>query len=336
VALYILNHKRAVLAAMEERFGVRITAVIDEHITGTQLFMVEKGETAQRSEPRVSDPSKNPVHVDDAGTIEDEPEELAAEEESAEDEAPRQKNGDTDESRRRKRRRRRGGRDRDREPGEGSRGDRQRDERASTAASASDDPDSEPDGGADEDGDANGISPRNAVQSDNDVRRKRRRRRGGRRNRRDRDGEDGQNAGSGNGASEPVTPEEPVVVAMPQQEASEDKPKPRGRGRKPKTEEAAAASTGETVSDAPSLIAEKPKRSRAKKANAASETTVSVRSANSDPVVEPAAVPATEEASKPARRRVPIDIPLEPEAEDSGKPKRAGWWSKAKQIIGGE
>ncbi len=33
VALYILNHKRAQLSAMEQRFGVTLTILIDEHIT---------------------------------------------------------------------------------------------------------------------------------------------------------------------------------------------------------------------------------------------------------------------------------------------------------------
>jgi ribonuclease E len=338
VALYILNHKRAVLSAMEERFGVHITVVIDEHITGTQLFVVEKGEIAQRSEQRMAEPSKSAVHVDDAGTIEDEVEEAAAESEVGEDEVPRAKTEESDESRRRKRRRRRGGRDRDREQGDGPRGDGQRAERVPAAAQ---DPSEDDEAGeeGDDSAEASDASPRKDSPSDGDVRRKRRRRRGGRRNRRDRDGEEGQNAeptGASDAATaaEPVMSEEPAFVEAAVAKTGEDKPK-RGRGRKPKAAEAEAAAVTEPVA-APEPAAEKPKRGRGKKAEAVSETDTAASIAVPARVAEPVAAAAVEEAPKPARRRIPIDVPTEPEPDDASKPKRAGWWSKAKQMIGGE
>ncbi len=68
---------------MEQRFGVTLTILIDEHITGTQLFAIEKGEFVQRAERPAADAPRQAVHVDDAGTMgEEEPE---AEEEVSEE-----------------------------------------------------------------------------------------------------------------------------------------------------------------------------------------------------------------------------------------------------------
>ncbi len=53
VALYILNQKRAHLRELEERFGVVISVVADEHLTGQTVFAVDRMEpVAPRAEPR--------------------------------------------------------------------------------------------------------------------------------------------------------------------------------------------------------------------------------------------------------------------------------------------
>lgn len=57
VALYVLNHKRAHLRALEDQFGVMITIQSDATLTGQQSFAVERGGIARQkpaSSPRIS------------------------------------------------------------------------------------------------------------------------------------------------------------------------------------------------------------------------------------------------------------------------------------------
>ncbi len=44
VALYVLNHKRAHLRSLEERFRITITVSADPTVTGQQSFVIERGE----------------------------------------------------------------------------------------------------------------------------------------------------------------------------------------------------------------------------------------------------------------------------------------------------
>ena len=44
VALYVLNHKRAHLRALEERFRITITVNADATMSGQQPFVIERGE----------------------------------------------------------------------------------------------------------------------------------------------------------------------------------------------------------------------------------------------------------------------------------------------------
>ena len=52
VALYVLNHKRSHLHALETRFGVTITLNADETIIGNQNYLIERGELATPVETR--------------------------------------------------------------------------------------------------------------------------------------------------------------------------------------------------------------------------------------------------------------------------------------------
>src|SRR5829696_7661458 len=121
VAFYILNQKRTHLRELEERFGVVISVVADEHLTGQTVFAVDRMEpVAPRAEPR---PAAATVRIDAIAPI-DEPEEADDVEEADETEdreqAAEPARGDAGErpdraerpgedgGRRRRRRRRRG------------------------------------------------------------------------------------------------------------------------------------------------------------------------------------------------------------------------------------
>ncbi len=121
VALYMLNQKRAKLVELEQRFGMTITVEGDPALTGMVYHAIERGELATPAEAPA--PRLDLVRVDSIAPI-FEPEsdieetvEAVAEEGEAEGadegaEASASESGDGGE-RRRKRRRRRRGRDRD-------------------------------------------------------------------------------------------------------------------------------------------------------------------------------------------------------------------------------
>ena len=44
VALYMLNHKRAHLRALEERFRITLTISADATVTGQQSYIIDRGE----------------------------------------------------------------------------------------------------------------------------------------------------------------------------------------------------------------------------------------------------------------------------------------------------
>jgi ribonuclease E len=122
VALYILNQKRANLRDLERRFGAAITVESDDTLTGANYHAIERGEIASGAKDSIESP---PLARDEFAAIVDEPALLedAAEEESGPhaDEADvietghpiHEGAGQTDEAevlrRRRRRRRRRGG-----------------------------------------------------------------------------------------------------------------------------------------------------------------------------------------------------------------------------------
>ena len=176
VALYVLNHKRAHLRALEERFRITI-AVSADAMVGGQQFMIERGEqmhTLEAAKAIAAQSDAHPAVVEEEPEEEDE-EELDDEEDDATPEEgapqePRVGRGEgEDGSRRRRRRRRRG-----RSPGIGGEpvsepmpAQSEREEEGGDIAAATPVP-----------GEARG-----------DPRRRRRGRRGGRRNRREREGE---------------------------------------------------------------------------------------------------------------------------------------------------
>jgi ribonuclease E len=83
VALYILNQKRNHLQALERRFGVAITVSADDSLTGTSYHALERGEPATGVREL---PAQNALRVDSLADLEDEIESIEAEPVAEEDE----------------------------------------------------------------------------------------------------------------------------------------------------------------------------------------------------------------------------------------------------------
>ncbi len=191
VALYMLNHKRAHLRALEERFRVILTVSADPTVTGQQSYVVDRGEqvhsvevakslaAAARAEMPIEETVEEEVEAaDESG---DETAELAAE-----DQAPSADGeGERDGGRRKRRRGRGRGRGRG-EPREGEQAFTH--ETVAEHAVAHEDHDA---GSPEEDAAGEAAEPQGAEggESREGGRRRRRGRRGGRRNRR-RNGKD--------------------------------------------------------------------------------------------------------------------------------------------------
>ena len=129
VALYVLNHKRAHLRMLEERFRVTLTVSADPTVTGQQSYVVDRGEQVHTLEAAKSIAAAQPLPlttVDEDEVVEDEAETIEAEEgaeamEAAPAEAIEerpQRDGEREDGPRRRRRRGRGGRGRGGEPRE--------------------------------------------------------------------------------------------------------------------------------------------------------------------------------------------------------------------------
>jgi ribonuclease E len=119
VALYVLNHKRAHLRALEERFRITITVSADPAVTGQQSYVIDRGEqvhTPEAARSLAAQQPQLPVSTDEAEedfVTEDEREEEGAELAAVEpDGDTHRENGGREGGRRRRRRRGRGGRGR--------------------------------------------------------------------------------------------------------------------------------------------------------------------------------------------------------------------------------
>ena len=125
VALYVLNHKRAHLRALEERFRITITVSADPAVTGQQSYVIDRGEQVHTPEAArniaAQQPQLAPVAEMEDETVEvDEAFEEAEFPAEAEQrvEGGEREGGEREGSRRRRRRRGRGGRGRGGEPRE--------------------------------------------------------------------------------------------------------------------------------------------------------------------------------------------------------------------------
>ena len=202
VALYVLNHKRAHLRALEERFRIAITVSADATVTGQQSYVIDRGEQVHTPEAARILAAQQPQVT---ATVEEETDEEIEEAVIAADDGAEQEpvapeaegearvEGERDGARRRRRRRGRGGRGRGGEPRESAQPLVH--EAAAEQAAATEDNDAGTDGQDD-------FSPSQPRQeggplAEGEPRRRRRRgRRGGRRNRQ-RNGERPFNASEG-------------------------------------------------------------------------------------------------------------------------------------------
>jgi ribonuclease E len=321
VAFYILNQKRLHLREIEERFGVQIMISVDETLPAGTTFAVDRTEPALRVEGKapatgIKIDSIAPVDVEeDEPVVEDE-----AEEDEAEGEAPAAANGreaaegDEGGRRRRRRRRRRGrGNGEMREGGAAANGE-----------------------GDDEAGEGEAAPVAAAAQAEpRGEGRRRRNRRGGRGRGADEaildagetpaDEVEAVGAGEmppgeaeairvGEDADVPAAAIEPVatVETIPTEVPPDPAPAPRTRRRR--RVEIAVEEPAPSPTEAPAPVAAAPEP---------------------EPVETPAPAAAAAQAPAPAMPAgEPEVIVLTP--PDPDRPKRAGWWSKAKAALTGE
>src|SRR5690606_10838293 len=118
VAIYVLNHKRAHLRTLEERFRVAITVTTDPTLTGHPPFAIDRGEQVMTLEQAKALITVKPDSVmpyaeeeEEDEILEEEMEEAVEAEGEAETADAEQPGGERRGRRRRRGRRGRGGRD---------------------------------------------------------------------------------------------------------------------------------------------------------------------------------------------------------------------------------
>ena len=296
VAIYVLNHKRAHLRGLEERYKVAITVTTDPTLTSIPAYAIDRGEQVMsveqaralavqfdRAMPRPADED-----AEESEALETAGDEAAESESEAsgEDEGRGERDG------RRRRRGRRGGRGRHR------REDRDEAATAPEADAADFDPAASNTEEAEAEAGAEASEPREGEGADEGQRRRRRGRRGGRRNRRE-DHEEREEAAAPpyerDGADDLRGDAEPVPELRPAEEP---------------VSRAAPAPAPQPPADTP---APAPRR----------------RST----VREPAPMVGTADEASAFAPSAPAPAQPEPEAaaETNGegdKPSRFGWWSK--------
>jgi ribonuclease E len=340
IALYLLNHKRAHLRALEERFQLTITINADATIAGQLAYVVDKGEQVHSPEQAKAIAAAQPTTLipfaeedeeefdeseaaSDAEQTDDEPVEIeSADVETMAGESAEDGEGTRDGVRRR-RRRRRGRRGEPREAGSPP------DAEAQPATAEDDSAEAEEADGGDmetagepRDGEPHDGEPRNGEARDG-ARRRRRGRRGGRRNRRGREGEalpeGSQEASDQQDSSAASGEQEPRPVAEWSEAA------PQARFAEPMAARGQPEDTPRSHQhEQHSEVREQPQ--------------IADSSANSEPrrrstVREPAPVNFEPSEALPAPPRPTEPPPVQPvvvssSVEDENRPRRSGWWSK--------
>jgi ribonuclease E len=332
IALYLLNHKRAHLRVLEERFRLAIMVNADATLGGQLSFVIEKGEqvhSLEQAKALALQPATAVPPIEEEQDEEDYDDEETPESEDAavgaqEEEAQAAGEPGQDRKRRRRRRGRRGGEGREAFPPE-------RDEfppaEAADFAPAPAEHDLARSGQAQEADDGSGAERPAEAHGDGERRRRRRGRRGGRRNRRGRDGEsfaseippepELANAIDDLDQAAPIAAAEPPAAPIAGPEArAEPFSEPRGDVQPP-----AAAGPQEAP---PAQIANP----------AIPETTASEPPRRRSTVREPVPQVLGDDASSPPPSFTPPVPSVEPvvsspaESNDGDRPRRSGWWSK--------
>jgi ribonuclease E len=318
IALYVLNHKREILIALENRFGVHISLKTDESILAPVYYQFERGELASR-------PVQAKTHIDTTSVapsdaIEDEDEADAAVDEASDDDAAdegdqdaREERGDGNGRRKRRRRRRRGGRNGE---GEAFNADAQDTGDAGNETTAeAEDGDAEARG---DNGEDNGEG--NGEETGEDRPRRRRRRRGGRRNRR----EDVSTSDNGEDVSTSDNEEEAAAdVAEPEQEA------PARRSRRIEIR------APEPEADAAAAAEDLPAEPQGEPPHDEHIVRREIVEGDEGPIAasNPHNQPHEDEA--PAKKKPALFSEEELAADEAQRPRRTGWWAKAKTVLGG-
>ncbi len=306
--IYCLNNKRAELAAIEERYHVRVLIVPNGETEGAKLAVSSSG-------PRPERPVELPPIIDfDDDDIEDEiddfddeveAEEVAREPRQAREERPREE-GEAGEGRKRKRRRgRRGGKGRDRDG---------RPEGEDAVASENDTAERR-------EGDSNAETAKTESDVEGETKPKARRgRRGGRGRDRDRETVVGEATTEVPATADPEVGEAPAEAPAKPKRASRAKPK----AEKVVTEAEAPEVKATEAPEAPTAKAKAPAkpRSRAKEKAPATE-------AVADETAEAPKVKAKAPRKKAAAKDATQDVTSTTEAggADDGAP-RSGWWQR--------
>jgi len=299
-AVYLLNAKRADLAEIEERYGVRVEVLPEGENEGAKMRVASSGprpEFVPKFEPIALEDD------DDIADIADEDDDDDRDEDEGRERGGRREDGEG-RGKRRRRRRRRGGRDR--EEGE--------------TAEGADAEESEDAGDSDEQDREDGP----AGETDEQRKRRRRRRRGGR----GRNGNREESGEAGNEAEDATNQVDAEPVAVPAEVTEEAPAKPKRSRKKAvaaEPEAEAAPAEVEVVAEEP---AAKPKRTRKKKADEAPADSAAV-------IAAPEAV-SEETPAKPKRSRKKAvaaeaegqgDAAISPDADSDGTPRR-GWWQR--------
>lgn len=357
IALYVLNHKRAHLHALEERFRISITIKADADVGGQTGFVIDRGEqvmsieqarslVAQSEAPPVLIEEEEPETLEIADESEAERDEAAEQEAEAPDlmqgqpslEAgvPHDESGHDDNGReggrgRRRRRRRGRGRGGEERSGQSQQAERRPADQGdsphqATAFASPGDADFAADEAMPAGEQAHPSSDEGEHHGGN-GRRRRRGRRGGRRNRRDRDDHafaDSNGAAGHEEREQFLNPAEHQAVAA---DHSAPMPVPN-----------AESQPMETVHPPPSVgVARMEQLSPATDSSSPQAHAEAPRRRST--VREPAPIfgeppPATMVAPSPSSPAPVVVTTTAGEHSDADKPRRTGWW--AKRLLGGD
>ena len=307
--IYCLNNKRAELAAIEERYHVRVLIVPNGETEGAKLAVSSSGPRPERPAalPPIIDIEED--DIDDDFDDEVEAEEAEREPRRAREERPREE-GEAGEGRKRKRRRgRRGGKGRDRDG---------RPEGEDAVAGENDAADR-----------SEGESNAETVQTNGDVEgeakpRARRGRRGGRGRDRDRETGAGETTTEAPALAEAEVAEALVEAPAKPKRASRAKPKPEKVVAEADAPEAKATEAVSAPEEAPAAKAKAPAKPRSR-----AKAPVAEAEAVADDTAEAPKAKAKAPRKKAAAKDVAQDVTSTTDAggADDGPP-RSGWWQR--------
>jgi ribonuclease E len=307
IALYLLNHKRAHLRSLEERFQIAIMVNADATITGQQSFVIDKAEQVHSVEQARAIALQSAARAEPVVEAEDEEYDEEFEEEAADRSVAAASDGPRDETQpdaeggqdRKRRRRRRGRRGNGRHEGP-------REELADQASPDVDQRDEQPHHvAAEPPPGASEQRPR-----DENGRRRRRGRRGGRRNRRGRDGEPMPHGADTEMAVEPEVSRAVSDFDRP----PPDMPEPFHPTHTPEPMHESAAQGRSEPEPQPMAAPEPPRRRSTVREPAPTAFSAESEAPYPQPVERPQPATSATDASEPA--------------EEAGRPRRAGWWSR--------